>query len=1175
MARSTGEMPFLDHLEELRSRIFKALLALVVGVGIGLFLVDRFNLAALLQAPILPLLAGRHLVIQSPTDAFMIFLKLGMISGLVLASPVIIWQVWAFLSPALYDRERKTLIPALFVGLLLFLTGGTLAFLFVVPPALRVLLSFQAGSFEVLITFEKYFSFVLQVVLAMGLSAELPLLIIILAALGIVTPAMLNKFRRFAIVLSFAGGALLSPGGDVLTMLMMTAPLLILYEVGFLGALIIHRRRIKASAAAPTVLVLLAVLASSANAQRPPPRVQPPRAQPTQPRRDSLVDTTRTKLDSASARRLGLPTAPKLQFPASDSVIDDLLDLEGFEITRYRSDTARVEAIDREVRLQGNAMTERAGSTLEARTIFYREGDCRFEAEGEPHLFQEGTVVVGRTVKFDTCIERGVVREGQTTFAQQGASWIIKGQLAIDSAGRRVYANAREVTSCDLPESHYHFSAKELKWVSQSTMVARPAVLYIRDVPIAWIPFLFQDTKRGRKSGILIPEFGFNDIVRPSRNYNRTIRNLGYYWAPNDYIDVLARFDWFSNRYIEFGFEGQYRFIDRFARGAISLSRSKEIGGSSSTRLVWNHNQTFNVTTKLNWSVDYSTNSSIVRRNSIDPRLTTQQIRSSGTFSKQFRWGNLSLGFSRAQDVSDGRANQTLPSLSLSPKPFDFGPNITWSPDLNFSRDEALKQPLPVVLVPRAPGQFDSLKITGSSRLQRFSLNTPLRLWGLQWQNSVSLIDADSTGLRSDRIRVPDESTPEPNDSVTVHRLRNGGFGTEFDWQTSFNLPILFRTSWKLTPSAGVTNSTPGPFAVRNERTGGQFVRQGKRFQFGVSLSPTFYGFFGGIGPLARIRHTISPNLTYSYSPATEIPIDYARAVARTNEPLRLRSTPTQAVTLTLNQNIEGKTKRPEGDTTDSQVRKIRLLSLSTSGVSYDFEQAKQPGRTGWTTSSLTNSVLSDLVPGLNLSFTHDLWIGAVGSDTARFSPFLSGVTASFSLSEGTFLSLGRLVGLVPKDAAGGPAGRPRTPRPPVPVGGSPFGGADDLRRGSAFTGNQTFSRGQRGFNANVNFTLSRGRPIAGTLANLAGNRSNISLNTSFAPTQFWQVNWNTQYDATNHQFEAQQLNLTRDLHDWRATFTFLRSPNGNFSFSFLITLIDLPDLKFDYRQSTIQQQRR
>jgi hypothetical protein len=134
--------------------------------------------------------------------------------------------------------------------------------------------------------------------------------------------------------------------------------------------------------------------------------------------------------------------------------------------------------------------------------------------------------------------------------------------------------------------------------------------------------------------------------------------------------------------------------------------------------------------------------------------------------------------------------------------------------------------------------------------------------------------------------------------------------------------------------------------------------------------------------------------------------------------------------------------------------------------------------------------------------------------------------------------------------------------------------GFEDMRRGTGFTSNQNFSRGQRGFNASINLTIARNRPVPGATTQI-GNRSNIQLNTSFAPTRFWQVNWSTQYDATKKQFQAQQLNLTRDLHDWRATFSFLRSPNGNFSFSFLITLIDLPDLKFDYRQSTIQNERR
>lgn len=1165
MARSTGEMPFLDHLEELRSRIIKAVAALLVAAGLGIWLVERLQLVNVLKAPIAPLLPSGRLVIQSPTEPIMIVIKLGIVVGLVLASPVILWQAWAFLSPALYAREKKAIVPALFTGLALFVTGAVLSFIYIVPQALRVLLSFQSDAFETLITFEKYYGFVLQVVLAMGLSAELPLLIIILAVLGVVTPARLSRFRRYAVVLAFIGGALLSPGGDVFSMMLMTAPLIVLYEVGFLGAVIVHRRKLRRAATAGPALLLALALPPGLEAQQPARPAPPQRPRPAQ---DTLADSLRGRpVDTASARRLGIPTGPSISFPAADSVLLELLEREGYQITRYRADTATVQAEQRTVDLLGRALTERAGSTLEAGRISYREGDCRFEAQRDPKLFQGGTVVVGEGVKYDTCVQRGLVQEGLTTFPQQGANWLIRGNIAMDSASSRIYASAREVTSCDLPESHYHFSARELKWVSENVMVARPAVLYIRDVPIAWIPFMFQDAKRGRRSGILIPEFGFNDIVRPSRGYNRTVKNLGYYWAVSDYVDVLARFDWFANRYVEFGVEGQYRWINRFMRGAISYSRSSQIGagGGGNSRLVWNHSQILSATTKLNWSFDYSTNTAIIRNNSIDPRLTTQDIRSAGTFSKQFRWGNLSIGATRSQNVNDGSGRQTIPTVTLSPKPIDLGSTFTWSPDLNFSMESAFKQPLPSLFIPNPDGTIDTVKVTGANRAARFNLNTPLRIGGFQWQNALTFIDTSSTGQREELVRVPDESTPEPDDSVTVRRVRSGSYGSGLDWQTGINLPILLRSTWNLTPSVLITNTTGGSFAVRNERTGGQWVTQGKRLQFSLSLAPTFYGFFGGIGPLGRIRHTVSPSLTYAYAPAASVPLAYARAVAAPGQPLRLRSDPTQTLTLNLSQNIEGKTRRPAGDTTDANERKIRLLSINTSGISYDFEQAKQPGRTGWTTQTITNSLLSDLVPGFNLSLSHDLWEGVAGTEEARFSPYLSGVTASFSLSEGTFASLGRLLGLVPK--ADGPA--PGGPPPGGTRQPSPFQQPEGLRRGSAFTSNQFYARGARGFNASVNYTLTRQRPTAAVPD--PASQSNIALNTSFAPTRFWQVNWTTQYNGAEKRFEAQQINLTRDLHDWRATFAFTRSPNGNFAFSFLVTLIDLPDIKFDYRQSTIQ----
>ncbi|MEP7326224.1 MAG: twin-arginine translocase subunit TatC, partial [Gemmatimonadota bacterium] len=135
-------MPFLEHLEELRLRILKSAGALIVGMMLGLWAVSRFQLIVLLKKPIEPYLpAGGKLIVLGPTEPVMIVLKLGFTVGLILASPVIIYQVWAFLSPALYAKERKALVPGLLIGLLLFMVGAVLGYLYVVPQTLRVLFS--------------------------------------------------------------------------------------------------------------------------------------------------------------------------------------------------------------------------------------------------------------------------------------------------------------------------------------------------------------------------------------------------------------------------------------------------------------------------------------------------------------------------------------------------------------------------------------------------------------------------------------------------------------------------------------------------------------------------------------------------------------------------------------------------------------------------------------------------------------------------------------------------------------------------------------------------------------------------------------------------------------------------------------------------------------------------
>src|SRR3954447_5082570 len=135
MTGAPGEMPFLDHLEELRQRILRSLGAVVVGFAVGLWVVQQFQLVSLLKRPIAPYLLGGKLVVTSPTEPVMIVFKLGFMVGLVLASPIILGQSWAFLPPVLYWRKMQALVPTLFVGLGVFLAGSILAYLFVVPEA--------------------------------------------------------------------------------------------------------------------------------------------------------------------------------------------------------------------------------------------------------------------------------------------------------------------------------------------------------------------------------------------------------------------------------------------------------------------------------------------------------------------------------------------------------------------------------------------------------------------------------------------------------------------------------------------------------------------------------------------------------------------------------------------------------------------------------------------------------------------------------------------------------------------------------------------------------------------------------------------------------------------------------------------------------------------------------
>jgi sec-independent protein translocase protein TatC len=246
---SAGEMPFLDHLEELRWRIIWSLAALIVGVAAAFFLVYRFDLLTWIQGPILPFLHGHKLVYTHPGDGFSILLQTSIMVGILIALPVVIWQVYAFLSPALHRHEKRIAIPVIVGAVFLFVVGAALAWYFVLPMTLRFLFSLGDKNFDQMITVSEYFGFVSSMVLAMGAVFELPIAVLLLSAFGLVTPKFLSRFRRHALLGSYIVAAIITPGDLFITSLALMAPLYLLYEVSIVLSFLVVRKKERAARA--------------------------------------------------------------------------------------------------------------------------------------------------------------------------------------------------------------------------------------------------------------------------------------------------------------------------------------------------------------------------------------------------------------------------------------------------------------------------------------------------------------------------------------------------------------------------------------------------------------------------------------------------------------------------------------------------------------------------------------------------------------------------------------------------------------------------------------------------------------------------------------------------------------------------------------------------------------
>ena len=244
------KIPFTSHLEELRRRLIIAFIAVAVGFAASYGFKEQ--LFEILVRPLKMVMAeGDTLIFTNLPEAFFTYLKVAFLTGIGLASPVLIYQFWMFVAPGLYDKEKRLLLPIIFLSTLFFVGGALFGYFIVFPYGFDFFLGFATETIRPMPSMKEYLSFAAKLLLAFGIVFELPLAITFLAKLGLVTVPFLKKNRKYAILLFFAGSALLTPP-DVVTQVMMAFPLMLLYEISILGARIFGRKPLEEGDAAET-----------------------------------------------------------------------------------------------------------------------------------------------------------------------------------------------------------------------------------------------------------------------------------------------------------------------------------------------------------------------------------------------------------------------------------------------------------------------------------------------------------------------------------------------------------------------------------------------------------------------------------------------------------------------------------------------------------------------------------------------------------------------------------------------------------------------------------------------------------------------------------------------------------------------------------------------------------
>jgi LptD protein len=742
-----------------------------------------------------------------------------------------------------------------------------------------------------------------------------------------------------------------------------------------------------------------------------------------------------------------------------------------------------------------------------------------------------------------------------------------------------------------------------------------------------WLPFIFQDIRTGRRSGILPPRVGFAELVRNSPTYRRSVENIGYYFALTDYIDAQVSMDWRSSArateqdpgWTRYNAELRYRWLDRFMSGQLALSQNKLSTGSSNTAVSWSHAQEFSSRTRLNSNLNYVTSTQILRRTVFNPVAAVATIASQLNLVRQQGPFTINLGGTQRQYPGRDQVDRSFPSLNVASKPLEVGEWFVMNPSLTFATQQSLNidqtGDFAFRYVDRGGGVLDSLRLKRNTSSTALTLGTPFKVFDFQVQSGFRFNNAIRDYPQIITVRDPADT------AARIDRVYATTYESSFDFDVSIGLPQFLQGTWNVSPSVSAANVDPRGFAIRTHLSNGGWVTQSKRLSYGIGIAPTLFGLFRGFGRVETFRHALTPTLSYSYSPAATVSDEF---LAATNQVAGgyLGSLAQNRLNFGLSTNIEAK-MRVRRDTSagaqgddDEQGPKIKVVTLQFTPLAWDFERARVTGKSGFATDKFGYTFRSDLLPGFDLGVDYSLFQGNFLSDTAVFKPYRESIRASFNLDGNSAVvrGIGRLFGVesARPNGAGAPRGAEMN-------GGGMVSTMGPQQGMGALTG--TRSRGMvqeiptgQGFSAAFNISANRQRPPVGgrqqnfdpstqcqayppgtfvydeCVRQAQQNQSNgdpsdfgapggtyfrsapttsVGFRTSFNLTPKWAASWSTMYDVEKSEFASQVVTLQRELHDWKAIFGFTQAPNGNFAFTFFISLKAQPEIKVDYDRAT------